>query len=296
MKITEGYMPFRNYKTYYRIVGEESSKTPLLLLHGGPGSSHNYFETLDQLAETGHQLIMYDQLGSGRSSIPDDPSLWTKETWLEELIELRTYLGLDRIHILGQSWGGMLALIYLLDLKPQGVESLILSSTLASASLWEEEQRRRIKFLPKAMQEAIETCEAREDYENPEYLKAVAEFMDRHCAGPVDENSPECLRREKPSGSQSYITSWGQSEFAPRGTLRDYEYEDRLDEIKIPTLITSGQMDLCSPYIAKRLYDRIENSSWELFQNSRHMPFVEENSRYIEVLSDWLRSLDQEEI
>ena len=109
VKIKEGYMPFHEYKTYYRIVGEPSAdKAPLLLIHGGPGSSHNYFELMDDYAETGRQLIMYDQVGCGKSSLPEDPGVYVKETWAEELVALRKFLHLDELHMLGQSWGGML--------------------------------------------------------------------------------------------------------------------------------------------------------------------------------------------
>ena len=106
VKIKEGYMPFHEYKTYYRIVGEPSAdKAPLLLIHGGPGSSHNYFELMDDYAETGRQLIMYDQVGCGKSSLPEDPGVYVKETWAEELVALRKFLHLDELHMLGQSWG-----------------------------------------------------------------------------------------------------------------------------------------------------------------------------------------------
>lgn len=107
MDIQEGYMPFRSYQTYYRVVGDlRSPLPPLLLLHGGPGSTHNYFEAFDQLvATTGRPIVMYDQLGCGRSSIPNDPHLWQAATWVAELRALRAYLKLDRVHLLGQSWG-----------------------------------------------------------------------------------------------------------------------------------------------------------------------------------------------
>ena len=113
-KITEGMMPYLGYETYYRIVGEKNpKKAPLLLLHGGPGSTHNYFELLDDIADRDQrQIIMYDQLGCGKSFLEGKPELWTKETWVEELIELRKHLNLEEIHLLGQSWGGMLAIIY----------------------------------------------------------------------------------------------------------------------------------------------------------------------------------------
>ena len=120
MKVTEGFIPFLNYRTYYRIVGEKNEeKAPLLLLHGGPGSSHNYFELLDLLAKDHRQIIMYDQLGCGQSSIPEDTSLYNKDIWIQELVNLRNELSLDQVHILGQSWGGMLAIIYACDFKPK---------------------------------------------------------------------------------------------------------------------------------------------------------------------------------
>ena len=87
--IREGYMPFLDWQTYYRIVGEDSGKPALLLLHGGPGSTHNYFEVLDRIADTGRQVISYDQIGCGNSYLDGHPELWTQETWINELIALR---------------------------------------------------------------------------------------------------------------------------------------------------------------------------------------------------------------
>ena len=111
-RITEGYMPFMGYQTYYRIVGEPSEKAPLLLLHGGPGSTHNYFEVLDCIADTGRQVISYDQIGCGNSYLDGHPELWTLKTWIDELIAIREHLHLDAVHILGQSWGAMQAIAY----------------------------------------------------------------------------------------------------------------------------------------------------------------------------------------
>ena len=107
MEIKEGYMPFMGYQTYYRIVGKtEEGKNPIILLHGGPGSTHNYFELLDRVAEAGRAVIMYDQLGCGNSFVEGHPELWTPETWLNELCALIDYLQIDHFHLLGQSWGG----------------------------------------------------------------------------------------------------------------------------------------------------------------------------------------------
>ncbi|MBN7274677.1 proline iminopeptidase-family hydrolase [Ligilactobacillus pobuzihii] len=289
MKITEGYMPFQGYQTYYRIIGEAKNNTaPLLLLHGGPGSSHNYFEMLDDLANAGFQLIMYDQLGCGKSSAPDKPELWQAQTWIDELAALREHLDLGHVHLLGQSFGGMLAIMYLLEEKPQGVDSLILSSTLSSAKLWASEQHRMIKYLPQKEQDAIAQAEKTGDYTTPGYQSANDHYMALHAAAPVTESSPEPLRRAKINGQQAYQVAWGPNEYTPTGTLHDYEYTERLAEITIPTLITNGTDDLCTPLVAKTMYDHLPNAKWELFQNSRHMPFIEHHDKYIALLKDWL--------
>ncbi|KHS58307.1 MULTISPECIES: proline iminopeptidase [Terrisporobacter] len=293
MKITEGYMPFEGFKTYYRVVGEATEgKKPLVLLHGGPGSTHNYFEVLDKIAESGRQVIMYDQIGCGNSFVEGHPELFNADTWIKELIALREHLGLDEIHLLGQSWGGMQAIWYALEYKPKGIKSYILSSTLSSASLWETEQKRRISYMDEADQKALLDAVNTGDYSSKEYSDALDKFMKMYCAGEVTENDPECLRRPKKSGAEAYVVGWGHNEFSPSGTLAGYEFTDRLHEIEEPCLITNGAIDLCSPYIAKTMYDRIPNSKWELFQYSRHMPFVEENERYMKVLNEWLEAND----
>lgn len=294
MEIREGYMPFLGYKTYYRVVGKNTgNKKPLVLLHGGPGSTHNYFEVLDRIAEEdGRQLVMYDQIGCGNSYVENRPDLWNSKVWIEELIELRKHLGLDEIHLLGQSWGGMQTLEYVCNYKPEGLKSIILSSTLPASWLWAEEAQRMIAQMPQDMQDAIKKATESGDYSSPEYQAAEAEYMRQHCAGEVTENDPECLRRPKKAGRESYVVGWGPNEFTPLGTLKDYDVIDQLGDIKEPALIINGGNDLCTPYVAKFIYDRIPNSEWELFRTCRHMCFVEDNDHYVEVLKKWMNKND----
>ena len=294
MSIKEGYINFKNHKTYYRIVGEsKNNKKPLILLHGGPGSTHNYFEVLDDLAlKDERMIIMYDQIGCGNSFIEGHPEYFNAETWIEELIELRKQLNLGEVHILGQSWGGMMALKYILDYKPEGIKSIILSSTLPSASLWEKEQHRRISYMKKEYQEAFEKALKTDNYDDPLYKEALEVFMNNHCNPKFRGEVPECIKREKISGTESYIVGWGHNEFTPTGTLSGFEVTSRLHEIETPCLITSGQRDLCSPFIAKTMFDNIKNSKRELFEYSGHMPFVEEHDKYVEVLQEWLNAND----
>ena len=288
MKITEGYMPYLGHQTYYRIAGEcRDGKKPLLLLHGGPGSTHNYFEVLDALADTGRAVISYDQLGCGNSYVDGHPELWCQKTWDNELMELRRHLGLDQVHLLGQSWGGMLAIEYLCDYQPEGVASVILSRPLSSASLWAKEQHRMIRFLSQEDQEAIAEAERTGNFDTPEYLAANSRFMERHCDSP-SADTPECVTRPKRSGKEAYLYGWGPNEYNPTGSLGSWEYTDKLERIKCPALIISGTNDLCTPLIAKTMYDRIPNARWELFDGCRHMCFVEDNEKYIRLLTEWL--------
>ena len=139
--MTEGFVEFRGHRTWYRVSGEASPGTlPLLCLHGGPGSSSAYFHPLEEL--TGRQVVVYDQLGCGESDRPDDVE-WSLELFVDEVGAVREQLGLDRIHLLGQSWGGILAQQYVLD-HPGGVCSLILSSTLSSAEQWKTKRNRDV--------------------------------------------------------------------------------------------------------------------------------------------------------
>ncbi|PID82879.1 MAG: alpha/beta hydrolase [Clostridiales bacterium] len=293
MKIIDGKIPFLEFETYYRIVNPNGKNTPLLMLHGGPGSTHNYLEVLDCIAEiTDRPLVMYDQIGCGNSMVTGRPDLFTAETWMNELENLRKKLDLSTIHLFGQSWGGMLAIWYAIERKPKGIKSYILSSTLSDAKLWKKEQYRRISYMPKKMQDDIRYAIENNDYKHKGYLEALDYFMELYCDGKYGDNDPECLTRPKNRGSESYIVGWGHNEFSPSGTLKDYNFTDRLCEIKQPTLITSGQMDLSSPYIAKTMYDNLPNAKWELFAYSRHVPYIQENEKYVKVLSNWLVNND----
>lgn len=290
MKITTGTMPFKGYQTYYRIVGEPTDNAPLLLIHGGPGSTHNYFEVLDDLAvTTRRQIISYDQIGCGESYVDGHPELWTLTTWLDELEALRSHLHLNRVNLLGQSWGGMLIIAYMIDRHPEGIESIILSSTLPSSELWSHEQQRLISFMPADEQEAIARAVATGNFDDPAYLKANDHYTVLH-ADEITDASPECFRRPKRFGTESYLTAWGPNEYTPTGTLRDFDYTDRLGEITDPTLIISGTNDECTPLIAKTMDDNMPNAIWELLDGARHMTFIDQTDTYKQLLIGWLMS------
>ena len=293
LKITEGFMPYLGYHTYYRMVEPETiTKPPLVLLHGGPGSTHNYFELLDGLAETGRALIMYDQLGCGQSYVANRPDLWHLDTWLEELRALIAHLNLKDFHLLGQSWGGMLAISYLCEDAPSNLKSAILSSTLPSSALWAQEQKRLIRLMSPADQATIAAGIAADNFSTPDFVAANERFMRRHAADPATPDAPEPLRRAKKSGREAYETAWGPNEFYPNGTLKDWDYQAQLGTITTPTLVISGVDDLSTPLVAKTLADGIPQATWELFAASRHLPLAQEPTKYRQVLTDWLQAHD----
>ena len=268
----EGSLSFHEFETWYRVVGdgEWPGRLPLLVLHGGPGSSHDALEGLAALAKQGRRVVFYDQLGGGDSDKPEDPGLWTVDTFLEQLRWVRGGLGLERLHLFGTSWGGMLALEYALS-GPDGLASLVLNSTPTSAPRWAEETRRLRAELPPGLdQEAAEK-----------------EFRRRHVCRVVPE--PESLGRSRAKfGKQVYETMWGPNEYTVTGTLKDWDVIDRLGEIAVPTLVTSGRYDECTPALVESLRSGIQGAEWVLFEESSHTALLEETERYLQVVGAFL--------
>ncbi|MGI6755255.1 MAG: proline iminopeptidase-family hydrolase [Atopobiaceae bacterium] len=298
MRVTEKMIPYLGFETYVRIVQPDAptQARPLLLLHGGPGSTHTNLELLDPLADRdGITIISYDQLGCGNSwddAMAAHPELWCKETWLGELRCLIDTLDLTDFHLLGQSWGGMLALLYLIGDKPSAVRSVVLSSTLADAQLWGKEGHRRFKYLTPTDVAALTQAEETGSYDSSAYTEALKHYMELFCAGPVRADDPEPLRRARRKGDISYQVAWGPNEFTPTGTLSTYNVSQQLSDVICPALIISGTEDLSSPIIAKQLFDGIPRARWELMSGCRHMCFADDTPRYLNILSAWLGEKD----
>jgi proline-specific peptidase len=285
MRAVEGRIPFRGFETWYRDVGP-SDGVPLLCLHGGPGSSHHYFEPLEALGEEGRRVVLYDQLGCGASDRPDDPDLWTVELFVDEIGSVRRVLGLERIHLLGTSWGSMLAIEYVLT-KPAGVVSLVLNSPPTSAETWQAEARRLRDELPDDVRRVLAEHEAAGTTDDPEYEAAEAEFWRHHICR--IEPLPDCVVRGRAARNPAvYRSLWGVSEWNANGKLHDWDVRDRLGEIDVPTLVTSGRHDECTPKLAEDAQRGIPGAERVLFEDSSHTAFIEEPERFRAVLSDFL--------
>jgi len=288
--VQEFTIPFKGYETWVRVVGagEQAGKLPLLCLHGGPGATHDYLESLDVMADTGRRVIYYDQLGCGRSEIPESkPEMWTVDLFVEEIDVVRIALGLEKIHLLGQSWGGMLAMEYMLT-QPVGIASLTIASSPASMIQWVEEANRLREQLPPDVQQTLLEHEAAGTTSTAAYQDAMQVFYDRHvCRVPY----PDYMKRSfdyLARGGEVYNTMNGPSEFHVVGTLKQWDVRDRLPEIAAPTLVTSGRYDEATPLIAETVTHGIPGAQSVIFENSSHSSHVEEADRYAQVLTDFI--------
>ena len=290
LKVVEGYMPFKGYKTWYRIVGENDlGRLPLLTIHGGPGNTHWYLRSLDELARKYHrQVIYYDQIGCGYSKAPSNPDMWSAELFEEELHELRRHLGLEHVHLLGQSWGGMLELQYATH-RPSGVASMVVASSPADMDLWLAEAIRLRSYLPREMEQALAQADVDGDYDRPEVKAASAEYYRRHVAAVPEDERPEKWRKPfaDPAGDEVYHTMQGMSEFVVTGKLSHWSVVDKLGDICIPTLVTSGTADECTPLIAKQIADGIPGAEWALLEGT-HMVHLERLEEYNATIEEFM--------
>ncbi|MBY0524412.1 MAG: proline iminopeptidase-family hydrolase [Gemmataceae bacterium] len=287
MPVVEGRIPFRGFQVWYRCVGaDHPGKLPVLCLHGGPGAPHDYLEPLEALADNGRRVFFYDQIGCGRSDQPSDPSLWKVPLFVEELGAVRKALGLERVHILGQSWGGMLAMEYALT-QPAGLASLIIANSPASMVQWVEEANRLRGELPADIQATLLKHEREGTTDDQDYQEAVAVFYRRHLCR-LDP-WPECLMRSFTRlRAEVYQTMNGPSEFHVIGNLKDWNVVPRLGEIHVPTLVLSGRYDEATPLVAETVHRGIPGSEWVLFEQSSHSTHLEETERYLEVVERFL--------
>jgi L-proline amide hydrolase len=286
---TRGYVDYRGYHTWYRFAGDlASGAVPLLALHGGPGSTHHYFGPLERLGRQ-RPVVLYDQIGCGSSDRPHDIE-WSVAVFREEVEAVRSQLGLERIHLLGTSWGGMLALEHVLS-GAAGIVSLILSSTLASIDQWAAEQVVLRNALPPDVVEVLDRHEQAGTYDDPEYEQAMEAYFDRHFyRGPKPRAELERMKAEK--ARDVYLAMQGPNEWTVSGALRGWDVRDRLGEIDLPTLVIRGRHDMCTDSIAATLVGGIRNAREVVLEESSHTPVLEETDRYLESISAFMRDCE----
>jgi proline iminopeptidase len=286
----EGYVPVLGFRLFYRSFGD-GTRGVVLGLHGGPGASHDYLLPFADLAEDGYRVVLFDQLGCGRSDVPDDHTLFSLEHNVEETEALRQALALDRVHLMGSSYGGLLALAYALR-YPGNLRSLTTVGGLASVPYASEEMQRLKGTLPSEVQATLAKFEQRGEFQAPEYLRAVDSFY-RSFVCRLDPWPAELQRSlEMIEKRPVYALMNGPNEFTITGSIRDVDLTPRLGEIRVPTLVLGGRYDEVTPRVAERIRAGIPGARRVEFEESAHVPFWEERARFRAVVAAFLRSVD----
>ncbi|HKT22911.1 MAG TPA: proline iminopeptidase-family hydrolase [Nitrososphaerales archaeon] len=278
MKKTEGYAPVLGYDLFYRQFGEPRLGE-ILCLHGGPGATHDYLLSMADLAEHGYRVTFYDQLGCGRSQVPKDQSLLVPERYVEEVEGFRREMRLGRPHIVGSSWGGMLAIAYALKFQ-RNMKTMTTVGGLHSVPLMLREMQRMKKTLPAGTQRTMAKYESAGDYENPEYLVAVMTFYRKYLCR-LDVWPAEVAYSLDHISKLVYGTMNGPNEFTVIGNTRYWDVTEKLHTIRVPTLVLGGRYDEVSPVVAREMHAHISGSELTTFQNSSHMPFWEERNAFM---------------
>ena len=292
----EGFADFQGWKTWYRVSGDlAAGKTPLVVLHGGPGCTHDYVDSFAGIAVQGRAVVHYDQLGNGKSTHLRDKgaAFWTVELFLAELDNLLGHLGIgDRYDVLGQSWGGLLAAEHAVT-RPAGLRALVIANSPASMELWVSEANRLRAALPPDVQATLLRHEKAGTTDSPEYETAVKVFYGRHVCRitpwPDDVARTFAAMAEDPT---VYHTMNGPSEFHVIGSLRRWSIIERLHRIAVPVLLISGKYDEATPATVQPYKDNIKDVRWVVFENSSHMPHVEERDHCLKVVGDFLDAHD----
>lgn len=284
----EGFIDVTGGRVWYRMVGS-GSETPVILIHGGPGSASDYLGPLEKLAAD-RPVIFYDQLGCGRSDRPEEKDLWRIERFVEELAQVRKSLKLKEVYIYGHSWGTMLAVDYMLT-RPEGVKGLVLSSPCLSVKRWVKDAQVFIGQLPFTVRRAIKRNEEAGTTDSKEYEQAVAEYLKRHLCR-LNPWPQKLLQSFDMSNPTIYKIMWGPSEFYPTGNLKTYERVERLHEIKVPTFFTAGRYDEATPEATSWYRSRVPDSSLRIFENSSHMAMFEEPDAYTDSIREFLKHAD----
>lgn len=276
-----GFIDHRGHRVWWGATAADG--VPVLVIHGGPGMPHDCLEPLAGLAR---RVVFYDQYGCGRSDRAADPADYDVEMFVDELAQLRRELALDRVHLFAHSYGGLLAMCYLLAHPGAGVVSLTLSNSFASVPTLVEGWRGRVRALGPEAEQVLLTGAT----DRPEYRPALGAFVQSYVfAGALPEPVQRAMQA---SGAEVYVRLHGSSWFTPDGLYAGVDLTGRLGEITVPTLVVGGRHDQCVPGLAEAIHAGVEGSQLVLF-DGRHFPFFEEPGRYLRLLDNFQDGAEQ---
>ncbi|KAL5536526.1 hypothetical protein ACEPAF_348 [Sanghuangporus sanghuang] len=280
--VSEGTIPFivggETYSTWYKLFGSlESTTRPLVVLHGGPGASHDYMLPLADLTQSDRP---HPDL------LKKDPSFWTIELFISELENLLTFFNISHsFDLIGHSWGATLAAEFIVSRQPAGLRRLILSNSLASAKLRNQSIEQLRKTLPDEIQEALRKHEAAKTTDAPEYKNAQKVFFENfgcRLKSPPTEVIYSLSRAELEGGKV-------QRGIRDNGMANDWSIIDRIHEIRVPTLLINGKYDFMSDEVCMPFFLGLEKVKWVHFYASSHVPHWEERERYVSTVREFLQ-------
>ncbi|MCD6362810.1 MAG: proline iminopeptidase-family hydrolase [Synergistetes bacterium] len=289
----EGFIPVKYGKIWFRIVGIDKPGVPLLVLHGGPGMTHYYLESLEALADQ-RPVIFYDQLGCGNSkATTKNLALFcTVQSFVDEVDTVRKALGLKKVHILGHSWGSMLAVEYMTRKNPKGVLSLILAGPYMSTRRWISDAKSLLKTLPTDIQKTVEECEAQKDFDNPKYQQAMMVFYKLFFCR-LDP-WPPCLEKAfQTMGYDVYNYMWGPSEFTCTGVLKNHDITQKLKQLKVPVLYICGEFDEARPETTKYYQSITPGAKMYVIKGASHCHHLEKPKIFNKIVREFLSEHDK---
>ena len=285
----EGYVEVQGGRIWYRVLGQ-GDKTPLIAMHGGPGGTHRSFYLLEPITED-RPLILFDQLGSGKSGAHRDTTLLKVENFVEQVHALRRALELDEVYLLGASWGTALALESYLA-HPEGVKGIIFNSPYFSTPVWEADADTLITYLPDSIQKAIEEGERSGEFDAPAYQEANRGFRKNY--GRRKGRVPTAWDTVQAPGSKFiYNYMWGPTEFTATGTLKNYDRMKSLSQVKVPVLFITGEYDEARPETVRKFQKLVPGSEFVVIEGTGHSTLNDNTEQNIKAIMDFLNELDQ---
>lgn len=283
-----GFVTVEGGRVWYAVRGG-GSRTPLLVLHGGPGIPHDYLANLALLGDE-RAVVFYDQLGCGRSDRPDDPALWTRERFARELGTVRAALGLEDVVLYGHSWGSILAVDYLSGLggdAPSGVRGAVLAGPALSIPRWIEDSRRLIATLPPEHAAAILEGERTGATDTDAYHAATDAFY-RSYVCRRDPWPPELVAAFEGMGVPVYRTMNGPTEFTITGPLRTVDVTPRLGELDLPLLFVCGELDEAPPETTRAYAAQAPDAEVAVIFGAAHVSNYDRPEEHLRAVRDWL--------
>ncbi len=285
----EGYVPVEGGRIWYARMGNGPG-IPLLVIHGGPGSSSFGLKPWAALGDD-RPVYRYDQLGAGKADHPADTTLYTVDRYVRELQALRDTLGLDEVILYGRSWGAMLIEAYMAT-HPAGVRGVILSSPLVTTASWEADADSLIRLLPDSIQQAIAVHEADGSYDDPAYQAAVQAYYDRHLRRLPRRDSASADSARAMSGGFVYNYMWGPSEFTATGTLKHFDATAWLRDITAPTLFLAGEFDEATPGTVERFSRLVPGARFAVIPGSGHVTENDNPTELLRVVRAFVETID----